>query len=144
MNRFGNPFMLQGQRLPKANGIQEAREYPTGIDCEVAIFDTNDDIMYIKTTDGNGFGSLRRFRITEEPLETVEVNPNSVSRSEFNEFKEEVLNGQRSILESIKSLQPAASSSAVVDGEYTELAESAATTESSGTKKRTTNGTKRK
>lgn len=143
MNRFGNPFMLQGQRLPKANGIQEAREYPTGIDCEVAIFDTNDDIMYIKTTDGNGFGSLRRFRITEEPLETVEVNPNSVSRSEFNEFKEEVLNGQRSILESIKSLHPA-TDAAVVDAEYTELTESTANAESGGTKKRSTASTKRK
>lgn len=143
MNQFANPFLLQGQKLIKANGIGEAREYPMGINCEVPIFDVNDDILYIKTSDGNGFASLRRFRLTEEPLEEPVPSSSMVSREEFNSFKEEVLNGQHSILESLKSLQPATNTS-VVDGEYTELTEPGSDAESSGSKKRTTNGAKRK
>lgn len=144
MNPFlNNQFIMQGSRLLQVTGMQEAREYPMPADSEVALFDRNEDILYIKRTDVNNFPSVRAFQLTEVTMNSQTDN-SFVSIEEFNKFREDILDGQRSILERLESLQPAASSSAVVDGEYTELAESSATTESSGAKKRTASSTKRK
>ena len=50
-----NPTILPGQRLLSVKGGYEAAEkYPTPRDCDVAIFDEEDDYVYIKRTDTNG------------------------------------------------------------------------------------------
>ena len=78
----------------------------------VSLFDANDDIMYIKSTDGAGFPSIRTFSFTEvkeqnKPIQQVDY----ISREEFEEFKKELMNnGKQSISRSKSNLTDKSSS----------------------------------
>ena len=87
----------QPRDLEKVNGFDSARQYPMPPNSRVALFDINDDILYIKETDASGFPTIRRFRFHEEietPNSTVEEGK-YVTVEEFNKFKEELINGQQ-------------------------------------------------
>lgn len=106
-NQYYNPQMNnqqiypqeQTQNLIRVNGIDGAKTYQMPANSTVALFDCNEDIMYIKTTDGAGFPSIRTFAFTEvkeqnKPIPQVDY----ISREEFEEFKKELMNnGKQSI-----------------------------------------------
>ena len=106
-NQYYNPQMNnqqifpqeQTQNLIRVNGIEGAKTYQMSANSTVALFDSNEDIMYIKTTDGAGFPSIRTFSFTEvkeenRPTQQVDY----ISRQEFEEFKKELMNnGKQSI-----------------------------------------------
>ena len=102
MNQFQNPYLANLQRpqvnqLTQVNGIDSARAYPTQPNSTYALFDSNEDIMYIKSTDASNFPTIRRFRFIEE-ADTPKVEENKyVTVEEFNTFKEEILNGKQSV-----------------------------------------------
>ena len=48
--------------IVRVNGIQGAQAYQMGANSSVALFDANEDFFYIKTTDGAGFASIRKFK----------------------------------------------------------------------------------
>ena len=91
----------------RVHGFEEAKAYSMGPSCRAPLFDDTDDIVYIKSTDQNGFPSIKRFRLTEEVL----VDPNdagngvslsdirSLIREELSFMKEEILNAQQPISE---------------------------------------------
>lgn len=86
------------QSLIRVNGMDSAKAYPTQPNSMYALFDENDDIMYIKQTDASNFPTIKRYRFTEE-AETV-AQPNEgkyVTVEEFNKFKEELLNGKQPV-----------------------------------------------
>lgn len=61
-------YGLQGQRqdLIRVNGIDGARAYRINSpNSTVPLFDSNQDIMYIVSTDGACFPTIRRFRFEE-------------------------------------------------------------------------------
>lgn len=101
-----NPLMgtqfqpsIAGNQLIKVKDLDSAKAYPTSPNSSVALFEENDDVMYIKSTDANNFPTIRKFRFTEEPLEV----PNSsqyVTLDEFNKFKEEILNAKQFVQQS--------------------------------------------
>ena len=85
--------------LIKVNGIESAKQYPMQPNSRVALFDANDDVMYIKQTDASNFPTITRFRfvLEEDPV----VNKNQfVTVEEFNSLKEELNNVQQFIRES--------------------------------------------
>lgn len=87
------------QNLIRVNGINGAKAYQMPANSTVALFDSNNDVMYIKSTDGAGFPSIRTFSFTElkEDISTTE-NTDYISRQEFEEFKKELMNnGKQSI-----------------------------------------------
>ena len=88
---FGAP--AQTNQLIKVNGIESAKAYPTQPNSMYALFDENDDVMYIKSTDASNYPTIRRFRFTEEKEEAS--SPTYVTVDEFNKFKEELLNGKQ-------------------------------------------------
>ena len=96
----------QTQNLIRVNGIDGAKTYQMSANSTVALFDSNEDIMYIKTTDGAGFPSIRTFSFTEvkeenRPTQQVDY----ISRQEFEEFKKELMNnGKQSISRSKSNL----------------------------------------
>lgn len=57
-----NQYQMNKQELIKVNGIDGARAYQMPPNSTTALFDGNNDLMYIKTTDGAGFGTVRTFR----------------------------------------------------------------------------------
>lgn len=113
-NQYYNPQMnnqqiypqIQTQNLIRVNGIEGAKAYQMSANSIVSLFDANEDIMYIKSTDGAGFPSIRTFSFTEvkeenKPAQHVDY----ISREEFEEFKKELMNnGKQSISRSKSNL----------------------------------------
>ena len=102
----------QPQNLIRVNGIDGAKAYQMNANSTVALFDSNEDIVYIKNTDGAGFPSIRMFKF-EEVNETTksEEKQDYISRKEFEEFKKELMNnGKQSISRSKSNLTDKSSS----------------------------------
>lgn len=93
INNMNNQNNLVPQELIRVNGLQGAQTYQMAPNSTVALFDGNSDIMYIKQTDGAGFGNIRKFSFTEI-LDNQQVSQPSndfVSREEFENFKKEMM-----------------------------------------------------
>ena len=113
-NQYHNPHMNnqqifpqeQTQNLIRVNGIDGAKTYQMPANSTVALFDSNEDIMYIKTTDGAGFPSIRTFNFVEiKQNEKSSGSQDYISRQEFEEFKKELMNnGKQSISRSKSNL----------------------------------------
>lgn len=87
---------VASNQLIRVNGVESAKAYPTQPNSMYALFDENDDIMYIKITDASNFPTIKRFRFKEEKEEDV-INDKYVTVKEFNKFKEEILNAKQSV-----------------------------------------------
>lgn len=112
-NQFYNPQMMnptpvqpqeQTQNLIRVNGIEGAKAYQMPANSTVALFDSNDDVMYVKSTDGAGFPSIRTFAFTEvkeqnKPVQQIDY----ISREEFEEFKKELMNNGKQSIQKSKS-----------------------------------------
>lgn len=86
-----NSFTTQVQQnnLIRVTGIDGAKAYQMSPNSSVALFDSDSDIMYVKTTDGAGFPTIRTFRF--EPVEDVpKVQDAYITRDEFDALKQEV------------------------------------------------------
>lgn len=93
LNNMSAQNNLVPQELIRVNGLQGAQTYQMAPNSTVALFDGNSDIMYIKQTDGAGFGNIRKFSFTEI-LDNQQVSQQSndfVSREEFENFKKEMM-----------------------------------------------------
>lgn len=93
LNNMSAQNNLVPQELIRVNGLQGAQTYQMAPNSTVALFDGNSDIMYIKQTDGAGFGNIRKFSFTEI-LDNQQVSQPSndfVSREEFENFKKEMM-----------------------------------------------------
>lgn len=88
-NSFNSSPFSQSQSLIRVTGIEGAKAYSQmNPNSTVALFDSNEDVMYIKSTDGAGFPTIRTFRF-EEMVPTQMSGPNSkdyVSREEMEEY----------------------------------------------------------
>lgn len=87
--------------LIRVTGLDGAKAYQMPPNSVVPLFDANNDIMYIKSTDGAGFPSIRAFSFA--PIEAAVQEPNQgdyVQRSEFEELAAQVrglLGGEQSV-----------------------------------------------
>lgn len=82
-----------GEDLYRVQGMDGAKRFPTRPNSRYALFDADDDVLYIKVTDQNNYPvSLLRFRFTAEEEPVSEV-PQYVTMAEFSKFKEELLDG---------------------------------------------------
>lgn len=55
-------FYGRQESLIRVTGYEGAKAYQMMPNSTVALFDGNDDIMYIKTTDGAGFATIKTFK----------------------------------------------------------------------------------
>jgi hypothetical protein len=88
-----NNFIQQQPQnnLIRVTGIDGAKAYQMSPNSSVALFDSDSDIMYVKTTDGAGFPTIRTFKF--EAIENVSnIQESYITREEFNELKQEVEN----------------------------------------------------
>lgn len=98
-----NPTLLPGQRLLSVKGGFEAAEkYPTPRDCEAAIFDEDEDYLYIKKTDTNGGVTLTRYQLVEDPIPRFDPK-RYVTVDDFKSFKEDILDAINGIQKSVSA-----------------------------------------
>lgn len=69
------------QQLVKVTGMEGARAYQMPPNSVAPLFDANEDILYVKSTDGAGFPTIRRFSFT--PMPDGDVSAQYVTRVEF-------------------------------------------------------------
>lgn len=101
-----NLIQLSGVDLVvPTHGIEGAKAYPMGPNCRAPLFDDAEDIFYIKSTDANGFPTVKVFEFKEKIMIDQNNSGNgvvledirSLIREELSVVKEELLNGQQSI-----------------------------------------------
>ena len=77
------------QQLIRVTGMEGAKAYQMGPNSCVPLFDSDNDIMYIKSTDGAGFPTVRAFSFS--PMEDVhEQARDYVTRAELEEFERSI------------------------------------------------------
>ena len=101
------PIMQQPepiQNLIRVNGIDGAKAYQMPANSTAALFNANNDILYVKSTDGAGFPSIRTFEFTEvKENSEIEKQVDYISREEFEQFKKELMNNGKQSIQRSKS-----------------------------------------
>lgn len=89
-NNYPNP-----STLTRVTGIEGAKAYQMAANSIVALFDSNDDIFYVKSTDGAGFPTIRTFRFQEE---ITQPTPNSFDqlKKELQDYVKQLISEQQS------------------------------------------------
>ena len=124
---FQNPYAMNmtpqtPTTLTRVTGIDGAKAYQMTPNSTVALFDNNEDVMYIKTTDGAGFPTIRTFGFSEITTNNQQsiANTDYVTRDEFNKLKEELLNGKQFIQQSTADLDTTRSEQHIKSSNTTE------------------------
>ena len=81
---------MQTSTLVRVNGMDGAKAYQMGANSTVALFDENDALFYVKTTDGACFPTIRIFRF-EEVKDTEQPKQEYVSRKEMEEYVKSII-----------------------------------------------------
>ena len=82
--------------LIQVTGMEGAKAYPMAPNSVTALFDADRDVMYIKRTDAGGYPTIAAY--TFAPMqETTAPQPEYVTRQEFNELKEMIVNGKQPV-----------------------------------------------
>lgn len=93
---------IQGPQLDKVIGMDGAKKFVTQPNAMYALFDADDDVMYIKVTDKNNYPvSLTRYRFYEEEEPKPAPSPEYVTKEEYDSLKKT----QDELLESLNSLK---------------------------------------
>lgn len=93
--------------INKVNGLDSAKAFQTQPNTEVVLFDANEDIFYLKTTDASNFPSIRTFKFTEVKSQTDPTGTEYVTKEEFDKFKKELLNGKQHLWRGKSGSKPA-------------------------------------
>lgn len=80
-------YMAQVQQQPvnglvSVTGIEGAKAYQLPPNSSMPLFDANSDILYLKTTDGAGFPTVRAFKFEEVGTET-KAQPEYATRADL-------------------------------------------------------------
>lgn len=85
---YSQPFMPRPQNnLLKVTGPESAKAYPIAPNSEVALFDAENPVFYVKTTDASGYPTLRTFKFEEVTPQVIDVQPSAeVTQPDLSEF----------------------------------------------------------
>lgn len=91
--------MQTGGQIVRVNGYPGAQAYQMGANAAAALFDANDDYFYVKSTDGAGFATIRKFRFYPCDDQEQPQGGEYVTRKEFDELKGVVMGGKQHLRE---------------------------------------------
>mgnify|MGYP004521888223 FL=1 len=109
LNAFQRPY----NGLTQVSGIEGAKAYQMPPNSAVALFHNDEDMFFVKTTDGAGFPSIRAFRFEEVEAEPVR---DTGLRKEVDAIREELGDVKQSI-QAIAAAIPSAAAQAACTGE---------------------------
>lgn len=102
MGQMQNQYQLQNQGLIRVTGIDGAKAYQMAPNSVVPLFDSDNDIMYIKSTDGAGFPTIKAFTFSVYEPTQNQSQTEYVTRAEFEEWKGQIENAKQFISKSNK------------------------------------------
>lgn len=117
---YGNiyqPFVPYGQprqEIVKVNGLAGAQAYQMAPNSVAALFDANNDVFYLKSTDGAGFPSIRIFDFSERIAQATPDGMAPVNDvldrllKSMDEIKEMLSDGKQPVRTQEHSTKPAA------------------------------------
>lgn len=75
--------------LVSVTGAEGAKAYPLPPNSSMPLFDANEDVMYVKTTDGAGFPTVKAYRF--EQVEAPEAQaPQYATREDFERLEKRI------------------------------------------------------
>lgn len=91
------PVPQQQNQLIRVTGIDGARAYQMPPNSVAPLFDSDNDILFVKSTDGAGFPTIRAFRFEAIDMERQQAGQAAeyVTRKEFEELKGMIMNGKQ-------------------------------------------------
>lgn len=118
-----NIFQLSGiDQIIAVHGIDGAMNYQMGPNCRAPLFDDNEDVFYIKSTDKYGVPTIKRYKFEEEVIvsdsdpKTVSLQDiRSIIKEELSFIKEELTNGQQPVSKTIDTTTERNDSTATTD-----------------------------
>lgn len=75
----------------------------------VALFDANEDIFFIKSTDGAGYPTVDTYRFSKAETAAPAHNFDFISRAEFDQFKSSLEEALKDVQQSVLKVRPTAS-----------------------------------
>lgn len=81
--------------LIRVTGIDGAKAFQMPANSSVALFDGENDLMYIKSTDGAGFPTIRTFRFEEVQPTSVSATNEYMTRQEVEEYVKQLISTER-------------------------------------------------
>ena len=83
--------------LIQVTGLEGAKAYPMTPNTEVALFDGNRDVFYLKRTDAGGYPTIAAYEFKPLQEAAPTQQPEYVTRQEFDELKEMIANGKQPV-----------------------------------------------
>lgn len=94
-NNQGNNIQQQPiNNLLRVTGPESAKAYSIPPNSNVVLFDADNPIFYLKSTDDSGFANLRTFKFEEQKIievqPQVEQNSNSVTKNDLEALEKDI------------------------------------------------------
>lgn len=97
ININGYSAGVPGAQLNKAKGLEAAKVFPCGSSSTIPIFDEDEDVFYIKTTDAIGnVTSVRVFEYKEKVI-LPPLDSRYVTVDQLNQFKNDIIGEIRNV-----------------------------------------------
>ena len=104
--------------LVSVTGIEGARAYQLPPNSAMPLFDAESDVLYLKTTDGAGFPTVKAFSFA--PIESEQPQAGQVSREEFDSLLgrvDRIADNLSNLTAAVESSQPKTRARRATDGE---------------------------
>lgn len=88
--------------LIQVTGLEGAKAYPLAPNAEVALFDADRDVFYLKRTDAGGYPTIAAYQFKPMQEAAPSASPEYVTRQEFEEWKEMMANGKQPVRKASK------------------------------------------
>lgn len=86
--------------LIRVTGIDGAKAFQMPANSSVALFDGDNDLMYIKSTDGAGFPTIRTFKFEEVSPTQMSGTSDYMTRQEVEEYVKQLISAERTTAKS--------------------------------------------
>lgn len=92
--------------LIQVTGLEGAKAYPMAPNSEVALFDAGRDVFYVKRTDAGGYPTIQAYQFAPVQEDANTQTPEYVTRQEFEEWKEAMINGKQPVRKAKPAADP--------------------------------------
>lgn len=99
-------YQPQQASLIRVNGLEGAKAYQMPPNSVIPLFDGNEDIMFVKSTDAAGFATIRSFRFEPIPEFEQPVEPKYATLDDLENLKSSILEAIAYGKQSIQTGQP--------------------------------------